>query len=216
MLRSLRAQTKSRAKPNTVPMEIAQDTSLQVSYSTHGGKRLPCIRCGKTRYAPPKHTYLRYVDMSKGAKVWRCTWKPLNSKYTITYIIAAKSRSQARASAKASITKTLRHWSGLARATISRLMYKASQYSGGGDGSSGRVSTQADQHSSVTRTGGGNVYHMTLTDSLLYASSALQSGASSIDMAIQAASNKIASTINQRCKGLVGFTPLDRPFAKVG
>lgn len=92
-------------------------------------------------------------------------------------------------------------------------MSKASKFGGVSSSSDTRISSQADKMSLVRRSGGDNVYQMIVMDNLMYAQSAIRGGQGSITYAIMAASNKIASTINHSCKGLVGFAPLPKPFA---
>lgn len=75
-----------------MPVNVQLDPELEVSFTTRGKHRAPCFRKGKTRWIPPKHTYLRFADVSKGSKAWAASWKPLNKSHSITYVVAAKSK----------------------------------------------------------------------------------------------------------------------------
>lgn len=73
----------------------------------------------------------------------------------------------------------------------------------------------ADKNTVVVKESLNNSYSIHIEDNLNYALDALKSGQSSIDTAMMKAANKIASVINQKCKGLVGFEKLDIPFPEV-
>lgn len=66
----------------------------------------------------------------------------------------------------------------------------------------------------MRRSSGRIEYQMQLVDSLVYAALALKDGPISIERALQAASNKIAATVNRKCSNLLLFKKLETPFPK--
>ena len=67
----------------------------------------------------------------------------------------------------------------------------------------------------VLRQRNGAQYNLHAEDLLDYAKSALKGGESDVNVAMQKACNKIAATINYKCKDLLTFKKLDTPFPEV-
>lgn len=77
------------------------------------------------------------------------------------------------------------------------------------------AAAKADTMTKVTKTSNGSSYSLEASDLLQYAKIALKGGDSAISTAMMKASNKVASVINQKCKNLLSFSPLDTPFPEV-
>lgn len=209
VLVSLRALT-AIAKPNKKEINV-EASGLVPSF--YGGKSNPkfCLRNGKARYTLKTNERIGHATADwKNCKVWK--WKD-DARKRIWYIVAHSSNEAAKWALE-KIKKRAQRFKGLARLALSKLMVmsgsKTSQQTGNGE-----VANKASQLTKVTKSGNGSTYSLQASDMLDYAKLALKGGDSAVNQAIMKASNKIAATINQKCKNLLMFEKLDTPFPEV-
>lgn len=209
VLVSLRALTTT-AKPNKKEIAVSE-TPLKPSLTSVGSKSYQfCLRIGKARYTPQSNERIaRTVQDFKGCNVYK--WHDIKNR---SWLIVAKNKNDAISWAYDKIKKRANRFKGLARIALSLLMKqsgsKTSQSISNAD-----AATKAQSLTNVIKTGNGSSYSIQANDLLDYAKIALKGGDSAINQALGKASNKIASVINQKCKNLLLFDPIETPFPEL-
>lgn len=218
VLVSIRAATKTakkRAKING--SDVSQRQDLKFSFKQLGKIRKPCIRTnGGTEVLPVKGKCSILYPTSKIeyklAKVFSFTDNHHDKKKQ--YLIVATSKAEAQERVKQMLQKRIDRYRGLAKLILTKLMVKAN---GRGQTISGTSDAQkvAEKNHQVSQSVNGNIYTLSLFDSIDYATAALKGGPSTVNVAFQKAINKITSTINNKCKNLLDFQKLETPFPDV-
>ena len=209
VLVSLRALTLV-AKPKKSEI-VMSETSYTPSYTTIAkSKRQLCLRIGRARYFPAKNERIvSTTNFIYGCKVY--DWVDINNR---CWLIIAPSQKDAIEWAYEKMKKRAQKFKGLARTALSKLMMlsgtKTAQRMDNQD-----AANKAQQVTSVTKTGNGASFSITAHDMLDYAKLALRGGDAAINQALGKASNKIAATINQKCKNLLLFEKLETPFPEL-
>ena len=215
-LRSIRAVTAKATNASVVKnVEVKQDGVLYPSMKSVGGAKIICIRTkGGTEYKGPEEI----VVASDHAKLTTCfvfrfaDWH--NGKAGKTYLIIAQNAAAALKRAKEIKRRRAMRYSGLARTALTRLMMKTSTVRDG-ERADAAVTRKADEATRKIDQTSGKTYSVRIEDNLGYAVGAVKGGQAGIDTALKKAMNKIAATINQKCKNLLLFKPLEAPFPEV-
>lgn len=225
LLKGIRTITKV-AKTNKSKVDLQVDSGLYVSFTTRGGRKIPCVRVrgSNQRYAGNEILVMAADPINTRAwHVFRFTDK-LSPKLK-TYLIAAPSKGQATDKARKIVSSRIIRFAGLAKRAISFLMMKTSTKNVT-DNVPQRVSQKAKEvtHKKeiVAKSIGGNggKYSLVLVDELNYALKAIKGGQAAVDLQMKKSMNKIVSIINQKLKrsgsnGFFGPKKLETPFPEV-
>lgn len=212
-LRSIRAATRVADENRIQELEITT-TPFVPSFTQVGGHKKPCLRNnGGVKYelAAGERLIFDVVEV-KGAQVFK--YKEERKGKTITYYIVAHSAEGAQNAMKMRIAKRIRAWKGLARKALSVLMTKTCTLNDN-DQTNQNVAQKADGLTKKRETKNGQEYQLDLSDTLDYATLAVEGGDGIVDMSLKKAANKAASVINMKCKNILNFEQLDTPFPEV-
>lgn len=210
VLVSLRALT-TVAKPNKKEVSV-QLSPLSLSYTgTKNGKPRPCLRQGKARYTLGRDERLGYATKDlHHVNVYR--WDDEQRK-RVWYVVA-HSPKEAQDWAFERVKRRAQLYKGLARIALSKLMMmsgsRTSQQMSNAD-----AANKAAQLTRVVKQASGSNYSIQASDMLDYAKLALKGGDAAVNTALMRASNKIAATINHKCKDLLLFRKIETPFPEV-
>lgn len=226
VLRSLRAAT-AVAKASKVKPKLQRNNVLELSYTTKGRRRIPCLRIkgSLARYSGEERLVLA-AELARGADA---TWQvyyfedDFSASKRNKYLVAAPDAATAKAKAKQIMVRRALRYAGLAKRAISVLMMRT--FTGAvADAVSPKVTKKAYETTSRSEAvsadskNGGGAYRLTLSDELRYALLALKGGSGAVDVQMKKALNKIVSTVNRKIPdGYTFFSPqkLDTPFPEV-
>lgn len=212
ILRSLRAQTRI-AKLSGMKIKPVYDGSLQLSFSTKGKLKTPCLRtAGKVHYYKKNNERILFNCLNSNAKVYRWTYER-EGKPSIDYIVVAASSGDAQRFLKEKMKKRIMAYRGLARKALSTLMAKTATVNVV-DNVNSMATRVANEQTSKIQTITGGFHTLELIDSLDYATLAFKTP-NALDVAMKKAANKMVSKINLRCKKLLDFQKLELPFPEV-
>lgn len=223
-LKSIRTVTKV-AKPNSIKVDVAVDSSLCASGTREGGRNTFCVR--------NRTTGQRYVGQEQVRRAEKAPCRNLHvfrftddyGKQKKHYLILATTSTAARKYARKIVAKRLLAYSGLAKRALGVLMMKTSTVRVN-DPVSTTVNAKAfektDRKEVVARStdGNGGKYGLILNDDLRYALDAIKGGRGQVDAQLKKAMNKVVGLMIHKLEkkgqnGFLGFGKLKTPFPEV-
>lgn len=214
-LRSIRAATSRATNASVVKgVEVKQDGALYPSMKTVGGAKRICIRTkGGAEYRGRE----RVANASDRALLSTCNvyrFSDAHGKKVVEYLIIAQNAVMALKRAREIRRRRAMRYSGLARTALTLLMKKTATVRDVQQADA-TVAKKADETTRKLSQNSGKAFSVRLEDNLGYAVGAVKGGNAGINIALKKAMNKITATINQKCKNLLLFKPLEAPFPEV-